>query len=161
MLKIQSLLNPTNSSGVLDEPKYTHSTTFSPPLTPALTSTTSNSSYSPRLGTPDTTIPIKRQKLVKDAPVFVKGEVKGKVHFAPFESSEDAIALPPWQRDELLQQHRRFNIYPSGSEKDGLISDFVKRIPYSSDKKDFFGKAGFEGFDGELEAYNRCEYEHH
>ena len=66
-------------------------------------------------------------KLVKDAPVFVKGEARGQVHYPTYESIEDAICLPPHMRDELAQQHRRFRIYPSGSEKDGLISDFVRR----------------------------------
>ena len=151
MLRIQSLLNPEAASERADAISYARSDAFSPPLTPALTTTTSNSSFSPRLGTPDVASPAKRQKLIKDAPVFVKGEAKGQVHYPPFESNEDTIALPPHLRDELVLQHRRFKIYPSGSEKDGLISDFVKRIPYSSEKKEFFGKNGWEGFNGERE----------
>ena len=148
MLKIQSLLNPSASPENADTRVAAHSGAFSPPLTPALTSTASNSSFSPRMDTPETSSPAKRHKLIKDAPVFVKGEVQGKVHYAPYESNEDTVALAPHHHDELIQQHRRFNIYPSGSEKDGLISDFVRRIPYSSEKKDFFGKMGWEGFDG-------------
>lgn len=82
--------------------------------------------------------------------MFIKGEAKGKVHYPPYESSDDAISLPPWLRDELLEQHKVYKIYPSGNETDGLIADFTKSIPYSSEKKEFFGKTGWEGFDGML-----------
>lgn len=131
MLKIESLLNHPTSV----ETRYDR---IAGP----------SNSFSPRMQTPDSFGLFKRPKLVKDAPVFVKGETKGQVHYPPFESLEDAISLTPWQRDELIRQHHHFKIYPSGGQKDGLISDCPRHIPYSSDKKDFMGKSGFEGFDG-------------
>lgn len=148
MLKITDLLNPSASTGNMDYHEGPLSHSFSPPPTPALTSTTSTSAYSPRLDTPEAPSPAKRPKLIKDAAVFSKGEVKGQVHYPPFECNEETVTLPPHLGDELTQQHRRFKIFPSGSEKDGQIKSFPKSIPYSSEKKEFLGKTGLEGFNG-------------
>lgn len=146
MLKIQSLLNPPTSTGQEDGQMNGHPSTVSPPLTPALTSTASTASFSPRMDALETNFPAKRQKLVE-------GEVKIKVNYPPFEATEDATPLSPWFSNEIERHHRRFNIRPSGSHEDGLIGEYARFIPYSSDKKGFFGKTGREGFDGTL---NHC-----
>lgn len=93
---------------------------------------------------PPSTIP--RVKVAKDAPVFIRGPVNGVVHFSPFECTESDPALDPTERKELKHQQQRFKIFPAGGD-DGLIGDFPRHIPYSSDKKTFQGKTGRNGFD--------------
>lgn len=143
MLKIPSLLNPSGSSEHMDVQMAGHSSAFSPPPTPALTSTTSTASFSPCMDGPELTPSAKRLKLPK-------GEAREKVNYPPFESTDDTIALSPWLRDQLDHQHRRFQLSPSGSHEEGLIADYTHSIPYSSDKKEFFEKTGRKGFEGAL-----------
>ncbi|KAK2757564.1 hypothetical protein FQN54_004533 [Arachnomyces sp. PD_36] len=74
----------------------------------------------------------KKQKVSKDAPVFVKGQVRGELRYPPYE----------YQDEELRQAHELFKLHPMGR-----ISEFPRHIPYNSDKKPFMGATGRGGFD--------------
>ncbi|KAL1306291.1 hypothetical protein AAFC00_004376 [Neodothiora populina] len=87
-----------------------------------------------------------RPKAAKDAAVFQRGPVKGAVNYPPYECNENDGVLTKPERDELLMQHKRFKIYPSGGDE-GLIHDYVRSVPYSSNKKTFSGRTGREGFE--------------
>ena len=140
MLKIHSLLNPEDScaSTVTDD---------SPLLTPNLTANASAPAPLTRSATPLEAPPAKKQKLAKDAPVFTQGTPQKPVNYEPFETSEDAVTLTTAQQQELRYQHERFGIWPNGN--DGLIRDYVKHIPYQSEKKGFFAQTGRDAFEGE------------
>lgn len=87
-----------------------------------------------------------RQKPAKDAALFSKGQAKEPVNYPPYECQENNGVLNRAERQELVAQHKRFRIYPSGGDE-GLIYDYVRHIPYNSEKKTFFGKTGREGFE--------------
>ncbi|KAI5367388.1 Putative transcription regulator HTH, APSES-type DNA-binding domain-containing protein [Septoria linicola] len=140
MLKIHSLLNPT-----VDYRYYEHRTD-TPPPTPAYTSNSHSPADTPRPETPITPSP-KRQKLIKDAAVFLRGTQQGQVNYPPFECTDDSLCLNNHQRRELADQHERFQIFPSGRNHEGLIGDYVRHIPYSSEKKSFLNKTGRDAFD--------------
>ncbi|KAI9771212.1 MAG: hypothetical protein M1835_006461 [Candelina submexicana] len=74
----------------------------------------------------------KKQKMSKDAAVFTKGKIRGENRFPPFEITDE----------ELLEHHRRFQIFPT---KD--IGVYPRHIPYNSDKKSFLEKTGRESFE--------------
>ncbi|KAI9706125.1 MAG: hypothetical protein M1836_005531 [Candelina mexicana] len=74
----------------------------------------------------------KKQKMSKDAAVFTKGKIRGENRFPPFEITDE----------KLLEQHRRFRIFPT---KD--IGAYPRHIPYNSDKKSFLEKTGRESFE--------------
>jgi hypothetical protein len=127
MASIESLLNPLPSSqeraprGRYDETAASFSLADAPP-----TDQPRGISAIPRL---------KKSKMPKDAPVFIKGEVRGEVRYPPCE-----------ERDEMLaEQHRMFNIHPMG-----YISEYPRHIPYSSEKKTLMDKTGRESFEGTL-----------
>ncbi|GAB7366208.1 hypothetical protein MBLNU230_g7768t1 [Neophaeotheca triangularis] len=143
MLKIQSLLNPSTHDNLV----HTNLHSASPPPTPAYTVESASQSPSPHATSKPTPSPSKRQKLVKDAAVFVRGAVKGAVNYPPFECTEDAICLTKDQHAEMAAQHQHFEVFPSGQGSQGHIGDYVRHIPYSSEKKSFFGKTGREAFD--------------
>lgn len=82
---------------------------------------------------PSPVLPKKKQKLSKDAAIFSKGKTKGEVRYKPCE----------FQDEELVIQHRRFQIYPMGR-----ISQYCRHIPYNSEKKSFLEKTGRESFEG-------------
>lgn len=155
MIKIQSLLNPSASSN-----SFRITTSISPPPTPAYTVQDSSASSTPVPQTPSTPPPnAKRQKLTKDAPVFVKGQVKGTVGYPPHECTEIHDNLSPSERASLVEQHQRFQIYPCGRGQAGCIGDYVRHIPYSSEKKTFFANTGRDAFDGKSASYiyfQRC-----
>jgi hypothetical protein len=143
MIKISSLLNAPPSPGIL--PPFS---SLSPPLTPAPTSQASSVTSSPppqvaRSGGASTGL---RQKMAKDAPVFNRNPARGEVHYPPFEVSDKCAMLTKRERQELAENHRRFNIFPNG-DKEGLIRDFVRHIPYNSEKKAFSDKTGREAFE--------------
>jgi hypothetical protein len=80
----------------------------------------------------------RRQRVPKDAPIFSEGnKVVGVVNYPPHESGYD---------ETLLNQHRRFKIFPLGQ----IHSKGIRHIPYNSDKKDFLEKTGREAFEGKL-----------
>ncbi|THW81402.1 hypothetical protein D6D18_08825 [Aureobasidium pullulans] len=143
MIKISSLLNAPPSPGIL--PPFS---SLSPPLTPAPTSQASSITSSPppqiaRSGGAATGL---RQKIAKDAPVFNRNPARGEVNYAPFEVSDRCAMLSKRERQELAEQHHRFRIFPNGGDQ-GLIRDFVRHIPYNSEKKAFSDKTGREAFE--------------
>lgn len=149
MLKIHSLLNPedTSASTVTDD---------SCPPTPSFTATTRELVPPTRLGTPVAPSAAKKQKLAKDAPVFTQGTPLKPVNYEPFESTEDAVTLTNAQQQELRHQHERFGIWPNGRDADGgRIRDYVKHIPYQSEKKGFFAQTGRNAFEGKSVG---CQY---
>jgi hypothetical protein len=80
----------------------------------------------------------RRQKVPKDAPIFSEGNsLVGNVNYLPHEAGDD---------QELLAQHRRFQIYPLGE----IYKKGVRHIPYNSDKKDFLEKTGRDAFESKL-----------
>lgn len=75
----------------------------------------------------------KKQKAAKDAPVFLRGKIRGELRYPPCE-----------ERDETLAKHHRdFRIHPMGE-----IAEFPRHIPYNSEKKSFQEKTGRESFEG-------------
>lgn len=141
-LNINALLNPSESSQRIAETS-SNSQAFIRNGTPTPLSPESQA-------TPPPSARSKRQKLIKDGAVFERGPLKGPNNYPPHESMEPSIILTSKQAEELALQHRRFQIFPSGNQSadDGLISDFPRRIPYSSDKKSFLNKTGRDLFDG-------------
>ena len=139
-LNINALLNPSESSQRIAETS-SNSQAFIRNGTPTPLSPESQA-------TPPPSARSKRQKLIKDGAVFERGPLKGPNNYPPHESMEPSIILTSKQAEELALQHRRFQIFPSGNQSadDGLISDFPRRIPYSSDKKSFLNKTGRDLF---------------
>ncbi|KAE8148889.1 hypothetical protein BDV25DRAFT_130816 [Aspergillus avenaceus] len=75
---------------------------------------------------------LKKQKIAKDAPVFNRGEARGKLRYPPCE-----------ERDaDLTRLHREFQLHPMGD-----IAAYPRHIPYNSDKKTFQEKTGRESFE--------------
>ncbi|OSS54453.1 hypothetical protein B5807_01208 [Epicoccum nigrum] len=81
------------------------------------------------------TVKTRRQKLAKDAPIYVKGtSTVGHVNYPPHEAGKNTY---------LEVQHRQLGVHPLGQ-----ISDLgVRHIPYVSDKKHFREKTGREAFE--------------
>ena len=71
----------------------------------------------------------------KDAPVFSKGKIKGRVEFPPFERLDA----------DSLRAVRKFKVYPCED-----ISKYPRHIPYNSEKKSFLEKTGRESFEGTI-----------
>jgi hypothetical protein len=83
---------------------------------------------------PYTSVP-KRQKIPKDAAIFLEGnKIVGYVNYPAHEAGDDM---------RLAAQHRRFQINPMGK----IMKKGVRHIPYNSDKKDFMEKTGREAFE--------------
>lgn len=77
----------------------------------------------------------KKQKVSKDAAVFMRGKVRGELRYPPCE----------YQNEELAKEHERFELHPMGH-----ITEFPRHIPYNSDKKSFMEKTGRGSFEGTL-----------
>lgn len=146
MLKINSLLNPTSDNN----PHLAASSARS--AAPAYTPHRSTPAETPRPETPIQS-PAKRQKLVKDAAVFIRGDANGPIKYPPHECSESNPGMTAEQSRELAHYHKMYTIYPSalGDEK---IADFARHIPYSSEKKTFVNKTGRDAFDGNKTSKN-------
>lgn len=145
MLKIQSLLNPMADGNV---PRLAPSTRAAArPYTPQSSTPTVNS----RPNTPNA-YPAKRQKLVKDAAVFIRGPITGPNDYPPYECSDTSPYLCMEQSTELARKHRLYRIHPNALVED-KIADFVRHIPYSSEKKSLFSKTGRDAFHGKLLGY--------
>ena len=84
-------------------------------------------------GSPSPIQPHKKQKMSKDAAIFLKGKVQGEVRYPPCEVQDERAAA----------EHRKFRIYPMGQ-----ISQYHRHIPYNSDKKSFLEKTGRGAFEG-------------
>ncbi|KXS99262.1 hypothetical protein AC578_6212 [Pseudocercospora eumusae] len=141
MLKINALLNPTSDNSTW----HSHHAGATPP-TPAYTTHGSSPAQSSRPVTPATPSTSKKQKLIKDAAIFLRASPKGPVNYPPYECSENSLCLNYQQRQELAEQHRAFKVWPDGSA-DEKIANYVRHIPYSSEKKDFLNKTGRDAFD--------------
>lgn len=123
----------------------------------ARTPTHPNHAYNPHRSTPAETprpetpvslpSPPKRQKLVKDAAQFTRGAVTGPNNYPPYESSAYNDNVTAELDRELVRQHKLHKITPSALVGD-KISDFPRHIPYSSEKKSFFSRAGRDTFHG-------------
>lgn len=149
MIKINSLLNPPSSPNTLPPYSSLARSAHSPPPTPAYTSQASSIASTPAPSTPISASPANvRQKVPKDAALFQHGVAKEPVNYAPYECTENNGILSSLERKELVYQHKRFQIYPSGGQE-GLIYDYVRHIPYNSEKKTFFDDTGREGFERE------------
>ncbi|GIZ42083.1 hypothetical protein CKM354_000536300 [Cercospora kikuchii] len=140
MVTIDSPLNPAGGHRY-----HEHYDNTAPP-TPAYSSCTYSQGGTPRPETPLTPSP-KRQKLVKDAAMFIRNRPQGEINYPASECSEEFECLAPHQRQELAQQHLNFHLYPSGRGEDGRIEDYARRIPYSSEKKEFLTKTGRDAFE--------------
>ena len=81
--------------------------------------------------------------------MFTRGSPKGQVNYEPYESTEKRTCLSEDLHKELIRQHKLYKLTPSGRDGDGLIAEYTRYIPYSSEKKGFFGKTGKGGFNGE------------
>jgi hypothetical protein len=116
-MKISHLLNPTCG----DSDDYRSSKSLTPTCYPVA------AVQAPR-----------RQKIPKDAPIFSEGNrTVGNINFLPHEAGDN---------QELLHQHRRFQIYPLGE----IFRKGVRHIPYNSDKKAFHEKTGREAFESKF-----------
>ncbi|OQO10064.1 hypothetical protein B0A48_04420 [Cryoendolithus antarcticus] len=140
MLTINALLNPE-----ISECRETICT--SQPLTPAPTTEPSTPASTPQSATFSAATSARRPKLTKDAAVFARGAPQGQVKYDTFECTSESICLTHSQQEELTQQHERFYVFPSGQGDAGLIREYVRHIPYSSEKKCFFDKTGREAFE--------------
>ncbi|KAH0533993.1 hypothetical protein FGG08_007405 [Glutinoglossum americanum] len=74
----------------------------------------------------------KKLKMSKDAAVFAKGKIKGKVRYPPHEK----------YGEDVKKKLREYQIYPMVG-----IADFCRHIPYNSEKKSFLEKTGRESFE--------------
>lgn len=125
MAAIHALLNPApeldkTSESEIDLP--TQAKQFSPLFTP---------SHQAR----------KKQKICKDAAVFVPGTIRGDCNYPPHEF-----------QDKMLEaQHQQFEVYPMNR-----IADFPRHIPYNSEKKFFFEKTGRESLEGKSPTHVQC-----
>lgn len=143
MLKIDSLLNPFKAESRLP----CEIPSKSVPPTPVGIQSTSTTS-SPRTRSPRTPLPAKRQKLIKDNAVYHRGTPKEPVNYLPFECTEVSPCLSKQDQEELARQHEIFKVSPSGRGDEGFIADYQRHIPYSSEKKSFFGKTNRDAFEG-------------
>jgi hypothetical protein len=75
-----------------------------------------------------------KQKVAKDAPVFIRGKIRGELRYPPCED----------QDEELAETHQEFEIHPMGR-----IAQFPRHIPYNSEKKSFLEKTGRDSFEGD------------
>lgn len=115
MATIRSLLNPLPESGTR---------TFQLP-------SPSPSTHHTDLGS--STYPRKKQKLCKDAAVFVKGSIQGECRYPAYEDEDGT----------LTGHHQRHEIHPRGR-----IMQYPRHVPYNSDKKSFLEKTQRDGFEG-------------
>ena len=79
------------------------------------------------------TYPRKKQKLCKDAAVFVKGTIHGECRYPAYEDHDDIFAV----------HHQEHHIHPLGR-----IMEYPRTVPYNSEKKSFLEKTQREGFEG-------------
>lgn len=138
MLRINNLLNPMdNSNNQADGPASLRTT-------PAYSVNDSTSTPTP---SPDTTLTppsTKRQKNGKGKSVAKRAMPKSVVNYRPYECNENIICADTALRKEIINQHRYFQV---SVESEGLIRDYPKHIPYTSDKKDFHNKTGRDAFE--------------
>ena len=137
MLHINNLLNPMNANNHADG-------SISLRSTPAYTPDDFTSTPTPGPDTPLTPASTKRQKNGKGKAAPKRAASKGVVRYRSYECNSNVICDNPNLRKEIIDQHRHFQV---STEEDGLISDYPKHIPYTSDKKDFHDKTGRDAFE--------------
>ena len=115
MATIHSLLNPMPESEIR---------TFQLP-------SPSPSTHNVELSSP--TYPRKKQKLCKDAAVFVKGSIHGDCRYPAYEDGDEKLAV----------HHQQHEIHPLGR-----IMEYPRHVPYNSEKKPFLEKTQRDGFEG-------------
>lgn len=76
-----------------------------------------------------------RSKMNKETDNSSETKINGAVNFPPFEDLD---------KESLLE------VLKYGVHQLGRIARCPRHIPYNSEKKDFLGKTGREGFEGEL-----------
>ena len=138
MLRINNLLNPMNNSSNQADGFASLRTT------PAYSMNEFTSTPTPTPDTPLTPASTKSQKNGKGKPVTKRATPKGVVNYRPYECNENMICANAALRKEIIDYHRHFQV---SIEEDGLISDYPKHIPYTSDKKDFHNKTGRDAFE--------------
>ncbi|KAF2099708.1 hypothetical protein NA57DRAFT_75212 [Rhizodiscina lignyota] len=119
MMKIQSMLNPTDSAPYLSRES-----------TPVQSPASSCRAFSPPRSTP------KPDKVQKDGFVNTTGNPKGAVRYTPFEVRRDPEIGPVLDK---------YHVVPD--QNMGRFKDYPRYIPYTSSKKDFQNKTGRKGFD--------------
>jgi hypothetical protein len=115
MAAIHSLLNP------MPEPELRTLQLPSP----------SPSTHQSELSSP--TYPRKKQKICKDAAIFVKSKVRGECRYPAHEGQDERLAT----------RHRQHEIYPLNG-----IMEYPRHVPYNSEKKSFLEKTQRDGFEG-------------
>jgi hypothetical protein len=139
MLRINNLLNPmNNSNNQADGP------TSRLRSTPAYTVNDPTSTPTPGPDTPLTPASAKRQKNGKGKPVTKRATPTGVVNYRPHECNDNVVCADAALRKEIIDHHCHYQVSIEG---EGLISDYPKRIPYTSDKKDFHNKTGRDAFE--------------
>ncbi len=79
------------------------------------------------------TYPRKKQKLCKDAAVFVKGSIHGECRYPAYEEQNEIFAA----------RHHEHHVHPLGR-----IMEYPRHVPYNSEKKSFLEKTQRDGFEG-------------
>jgi hypothetical protein len=138
MLRINNLLNPMNNSNNQAD----GSTSIR--STPAYTVNDFTSTPTPGPDTPLTPASTKRQKNGKGKPVTKRATPKGVVNYRPHECNDNVVCADAALRREIIDKHCHYQVSIEG---EGLISDYPKHIPYTSDKKDFQTKTGRDAFE--------------
>lgn len=138
MLRINNLLNPMKNSNNQADGSTCLRTT------PAYTVNEFTSTPTPGPDTPPIPASTKRQKNGKGKPVTKRTMPKGVVNYRPYECNQNVVCADPNLRQEIIDQHRRFQVSIEG---EGLIRDYPKHIPYTSDKKEFHNKTGRDAFE--------------
>lgn len=143
MASIQSLLNPEPPIDSQPDPRCQDASP--PPPSPPLAANSQGpkaNGYRDRTSSSGVTSQqqpqprTRKSRVPKDAPVFVRGSIRGELRYPPCE-----------ERDEKLsEEHRRFQLYPMGE-----IAEYPRHIPYSSDKKSFMHRTGRDYFEGMLD----------
>ena len=116
MAAIYQLLNP------LPESSEPHTFQLPSPSPSALTTELDSPSYAR-----------KKQKLSKDAAIFIKGEIQGDCRYPAYEC----------RNMDLTTHHIAHKIHPLGK-----IMHYPRHVPYNSDRKAFGKKTRRNGFQG-------------
>jgi hypothetical protein len=120
MISVKSLLNPSAAEPRDTQPQSTPSSPYQP----------ASVSYSGPVSSKALTLRLKMSKEARD-PCDTK--INGIVNFPPFEDLDEII----------LEEVRKYGVHQLGQ-----IATRPRHIPYSSEKKNFLGKTGREGFEG-------------
>jgi hypothetical protein len=128
MLSVASLLNPVPSG----------SSAHRFPPSPASSSGSPTSSFEDESTFFHRSI-VSKDKMPKEAAVFIKAKAKGVINFRPFERLSEMS----------IRDVRKYQVFPFGK-----IQEYCRHIPYNSGKKDFFEKTGRESFEGNVQIHS-------